>query len=68
MAIGKTTISLEQDLSRAAALRLKEYHKRQENISLLEKINDAYDDTSDPDDEKVLKASQRAFCKVLDEW
>ncbi len=83
MAIVKTAISLEQDLfrktdelassrsisrSRVVALALEEYHRRQENLALLEKINAAYDGTPDPGNEKALKASQKAFSRVLDTW
>ena len=79
----KTAISLEQNLflraeefahsqnlsrSRVVALALEDYLRRQENSALLEKINAAYDDTPDPEEEKSLTASQRAFRKVLDEW
>ena len=83
MAIIKTAISLERDLfqktdalassrsisrSRVVTLALEEYHQRQESSALLEKINAAYDNTPDPENEKALKASQRAFSKVLDKW
>ena len=79
----KTAISLEQDLfqradqhavsqkisrSRVMALALEDYLRRQENLALLEKINAAYDDQPDPDEEKRLKAAQKSFSKVLDEW
>lgn len=59
MAIIKTAILLEQDLSQKT-------DGRQENLALLEEINAAHDDTPDPESEKALKASQRAFIKVLD--
>ena len=83
MAIVKTDISLERDLlqktdelaashnisrDRVFVRALQEYHRRQENQALLEKINAAYDDTPDPEDEKALRASQKAFVKVLDKW
>lgn len=83
MAIVKTAISLEQDLfqktdklassrrisrSRVVTLALEEYHRRQENLALLEEINAACDDMPDPESEKALKVSQRAFVKVLDKW
>lgn len=83
MAIVKTDISLERDLlqktdelaasrnisrDRVFVRALQEYHQREENLALLEKINAAYDDTPDPENEKALKASQRAFTKVLDEY
>lgn len=61
MAIVKTIISLEQDLS-------QETDERQENLALLEKINAVCDDAPDPENERALKASQRAFVKVLDKW
>lgn len=61
MAIIKTVISHKQDLSQKT-------DGRQENLALLEEINGAYDDTPDPENEKGLKASQRAFVKVLDKW
>ena len=79
----KTAISLEQNLflraeefahsqklsrSRVVALALEDYLRRQENVALLERINASYDDTPDPDEEKRLKAAQRSFRKVLDEW
>lgn len=61
MAIVKTIISLEQDLS-------QETDERQENLALLEKINAVCGDTPDPESEKALKASQKVFVNVLDEW
>ena len=83
MSTVKTAISLEQSLfqradqhaaslkisrSRVIALALEDYLHRQENLTLLEEINTAYDDAPDPDEERRLKAAQRSFSKVLDEW
>ena len=79
----KTAISLEQNLflraeefahsqklsrSRVVALALEDYLRRQENLALLERINASYDDAPDPDEERHLKATQRSFRRVLDEW
>lgn len=61
------TLSLHISPSRGITLVLEE-HDRQENLALREEINAAYDGTPDPENEKALKASQRAFSKVLDEW
>ncbi len=63
MAIVKTAILLEQGLFQ----RAEEYLHRQENLALLEKLNASHDGT-DPETERFLKASQRAFRKVQDEW
>lgn len=83
MAIVKTAISLDQELfaqveelaaslkvsrSRVFALAAKDYLRRQENQRLLEKINAAYDDTPDPEENKRLKAAQKSFLKVADKW
>lgn len=44
------------------------YHRRQENLTLLEEINAAHGDTPDAENEKALKASQKTFVKVIDKW
>lgn len=83
MAIVKTAISLDQELfaqveelaaslkvsrSRVFALAAKDYLRRQENQRLLEKINAAYDDTPDLEEDKHLKAARKSFLKVADKW
>lgn len=79
----KTAISLDQGLfeqvdelacslkvsrSRVFALAIEDYLRRQENRKLLERINAAYDDTPDLEEDRQLKAAQRSFRKVLDQW
>ena len=83
MAIVKTTISIDEAIfrqaeevasllkvsrSRAFALAMEDFAKRQENRRLLEKINASYDDTPDPEEDKRLRAAQRSFLKVADKW
>ena len=83
MAIVKTTISIDEAIfrqaeevasllkvsrSRAFALAMEDFARRQENRRLLEKINASYDDTPDPEEDKRLRAAQRSFLKVADKW
>jgi len=83
MAVVKTAISIDEAIfrqaeeiagilnvsrSRAFALAMEDFARRQANKALLEKINASYDDTPDPEEDRHLKAAQRSFLKVADKW
>lgn len=83
MAIVKTAISIDEAIfrqaeevagllkvsrSRAFALAMEDFAKRQENRRLLEQINAAYDDTPDPEEQARLRSAQRLHRKIVDTW
>jgi metal-responsive CopG/Arc/MetJ family transcriptional regulator len=84
MAHVKTAISLQESLfeqvdalademkvsrSRLFVLALEEYVSRHQNRQLLERINQAYRDSSDTIEEKRIRKTQRLHRKVVEgEW
>ncbi len=84
MANVKTAVSLQEELleqvdalanemkvsrSRVFMLALKDYLLRHENQQLLEKINRAYQDAPDADEQKLIRKMQRHQRKVAEgEW
>jgi metal-responsive CopG/Arc/MetJ family transcriptional regulator len=84
MANIKTAISLQKSLfeqvdtlahemkvsrSRLFILALEEYVRRHQNRQLLERINRAYQDSTDATEQKRLRKTQRLHRKVVEgEW
>jgi len=84
MSTVKTAISLEKSLfeemnelarqmkvsrSRVFSLAAQEFIRRQQNATLLEQINAAYDDDPDPEEAARVKAMKRQMRRLIqDEW
>ena len=84
MATVKTAISLEETLfqqvddvaqkmkvprSRVFTLALEDFLRRQRNQQLLDRINEAYEDLPDPDDQVRLQTMRREQKRLLkDTW
>lgn len=84
MATAKTAISLEETLfqqvddvaqkmkvprSRVFTLALEDFLRRQRNQQLLDRINEAYEDLPDPDDQVRLQTMRREQKRLLkDTW
>jgi metal-responsive CopG/Arc/MetJ family transcriptional regulator len=84
MANIKTAISIQQSLfdqaealaremhisrSRLFALAMQDFLQRYENHQLLERINTAYTDTSDPDEQTLLRRMRRYHRQTVEgEW
>ncbi|MBA3027708.1 MAG: CopG family transcriptional regulator [Desulfobacteraceae bacterium] len=83
MANVKTAISLEKQLfekvnvmaknlnisrSRLFSIAVQEYLKRCQNIELLDKINDAYDDIDGINSDIVTKMRPNHYKMVKDQW
>ena len=81
MANVKTAISLHKALfeqveslaremkvsrSRLFVLAVEDYLRRQQNLQLLEKINQAYSDTSDTTEQKRLRKMRRVQRKIVE--
>lgn len=81
MANVKTAISLQKSLfeqveslaremkvsrSRLFVLAVEDYLRRQQNLQLLDKINQAYSDTSDTTEQKRLRKMRRAQRKIVE--
>ncbi len=78
----KTGISINKDLAEKAdalaremgvtrsglyALAVREFIRRHESVDLLEKLNRAYGDEPDPEDEPLIEGIKRYGGRVLDE-
>lgn len=84
MANVKTAISIQQSLfeqaealarelhisrSRLFALAVEDFMQRYENQRLLERINDAYADTTTPDEQALLRRMRRRQRQMVEgEW
>jgi metal-responsive CopG/Arc/MetJ family transcriptional regulator len=84
MANVKTAISIQQSLfeqaealarelhisrSRLFALAVEDFMQRYENQRLLERINDAYADTTTPDEQALLRRMRRQQRQMVEgEW
>ena len=84
MANVKTAISIQQSLfeqaealarelhisrSRLFALAVEDFMQRYENQRLLERINDAYADTTTPDEQALLRRMRRRQRQMIEgEW
>ena len=84
MANVKTAISIQQSLfeqaealarelhisrSRLFALAVEDFMQRYENQRLLERINDAYADTTTPDEQALLRCMRRRQRQMVEgEW
>ena len=84
MATAKTAISLEETLfqqvddvaqkmkvprSRVFTLALEDFLRRQRNQQLLDRINEAYEDLPDPDEQARLQSMRREQKRLLkDTW
>ena len=84
MANVKTAISIQQSLfeqaealarelhisrSRLFALAVEDFMQRHENQRLLERINDAYADTTTPDEQALLRRMRRQQRQMVEgEW
>lgn len=84
MANVKTTISIQQSLfeqvealarelhisrSRLFAIAVEDFMQRYENQRLLERINDAYADTTTPDEQALLRRMRRQQRQMVEgEW
>ena len=60
--------SLKVSRSRILEMAVEEFARHRKNQQITEQLNEVYVDGLDPEEESQLKASQRAFRKVLDEW
>ncbi len=82
MASIKTAISLQKSLleqvdalareldisrSRLFVLAAEEFMQRHENLKLLEKINAAYDDSPDPEEQAVLRGMRNQHRRLVEE-
>ena len=69
MAKEADTLAREMGVTRSGlyAMALREFIRRRESAGLLEKLNDAYGDETDSEEELLLRGIKRHSRRLLDE-